>query len=202
MPTQAAARRRRRRAGPCHRPHPGGSALPPAPPHPRQRAPPLTTAPAPSLASNNFLPPAARLPPAHAGTVPIVSHTGGLADTVRDVADNGVPEHERNGFVFSGAPRGGRRRRRCGARAAARTCGACLSPSHAFADVPTARPPASCAQGREEHKVAAAVHRALDAFYDGHAWWRGDLVPRAMRQDWSWSRSAQDYLELYRSCLQ
>ena len=36
------------------------------------------------------------------GTIPIVNHTGGLADTVRDVADGGVPEHERNGFVFSG----------------------------------------------------------------------------------------------------
>jgi hypothetical protein len=36
------------------------------------------------------------------GTVPVVSHTGGLADTVRDVADAHAPEHERNGFVFSG----------------------------------------------------------------------------------------------------
>ena len=36
------------------------------------------------------------------GTLPLVNHTGGLADTVRDVADGGVPEHERNGFVFSG----------------------------------------------------------------------------------------------------
>jgi len=42
------------------------------------------------------------------GTVPIVNHTGGLADTVKDVADNGVPDHDRNGFVFSGA------RRACG----------------------------------------------------------------------------------------
>jgi len=36
------------------------------------------------------------------GTVPIVNRTGGLADTVKDVADGWVPEHERNGFVFSG----------------------------------------------------------------------------------------------------
>jgi hypothetical protein len=36
------------------------------------------------------------------GTVPIVNHTGGLADTIRDVADQGVPDRDRNGFVFSG----------------------------------------------------------------------------------------------------
>jgi hypothetical protein len=38
-----------------------------------------------------------------AGTIPIVNRTGGLADTVRDVADGGVPEHSRNGFVLNGA---------------------------------------------------------------------------------------------------
>lgn len=41
-------------------------------------------------------------PPLLPGTVPIVNHTGGLADTVRDVADQGVAERDRNGFVFSG----------------------------------------------------------------------------------------------------
>ncbi|KAI8473263.1 MAG: hypothetical protein J3K34DRAFT_519107 [Monoraphidium minutum] len=91
------------------------------------------------------------------GTIPIVNHTGGLADTVRDVADGNVPEHERNGFVFC---------------------------------------------GRDEAAVEAAVHRAVDAYYGGTDWWRADLVPRAMRQDWSWSRSAQSYLDLYRGCLQ
>lgn len=90
------------------------------------------------------------------GTIPIVNHTGGLADTVRDVADGNVQEHERNGFVFS---------------------------------------------GRGEDHVEAAVHRAMDAYEKGHDWWRQELVPRAMRQDWSWSRSAQSYLDLYRSCL-
>jgi glycogen synthase len=49
--------------------------------------------------------------------------------------------------------------------------------------------------------VEAAVHRAMDAFLKGNEWWRSDLVPRAMQQDWSWSRSAQSYLDLYRGCL-
>lgn len=34
------------------------------------------------------------------GTVPVVSSTGGLADTVFDVANTAVPEEQRNGFVF------------------------------------------------------------------------------------------------------
>ena len=46
-----------------------------------------------------------------------------------------------------------------------------------------------------------AVHRAVDAYYKGSEWWHKQLVPRAMAQDWSWSRSAQQYLDLYRSVL-
>lgn len=34
------------------------------------------------------------------GTIPVVSATGGLADTVYDVANTAVPEGQRNGFVF------------------------------------------------------------------------------------------------------
>jgi glycogen synthase len=55
--------------------------------------------------------------------------------------------------------------------------------------------------GREGQHVETAVNRALDAYYEGHQWWREQLVPRAMRQDWSWSRSAATYLDLYRSML-
>jgi glycogen synthase len=43
-----------------------------------------------------------------------------------------------------------------------------------------------------------AVHRAIDAYTSAYAWWRGELTPRAMRQDWSWARSAQQYLAIYR----
>ena len=53
--------------------------------------------------------------------------------------------------------------------------------------------------GREEWRVEATVNRALDSYYSAHHWWRTALVPRAMAQDWSWSRSAQSYLDLYRS---
>lgn len=34
------------------------------------------------------------------GTIPVVNATGGLADTVYDVANTAVPEEQRNGFVF------------------------------------------------------------------------------------------------------
>lgn len=88
------------------------------------------------------------------GTIPVCRQTGGLADTVRDVAHSGAPEHERNGFTFA---------------------------------------------GKSEAEVETALRRAIDAYRDAGEWWHGQLVPRAMRQDWSWSRSAQDYLQLYRN---
>ncbi|WIA14024.1 hypothetical protein OEZ85_002584 [Tetradesmus obliquus] len=91
------------------------------------------------------------------GTIPVVNATGGLADTVRDVSNESVPEVERNGFVF---------------------------------------------YGREHADVEGALHRALDAYQHGQQWWREQLVPRAMRQDWSWSRSAHTYLDIYRSIMQ
>jgi hypothetical protein len=55
--------------------------------------------------------------------------------------------------------------------------------------------------GREPLHVETAISRALDAYYGGQQWWREQLVPRAMRQDWSWSRSAATYLDIYRSML-
>lgn len=54
-------------------------------------------------------------------------------------------------------------------------------------------------QGRDVASAETALRRAIDAYYNGHEWWRSELVPRAMRQDWSWSRSSQEYLELYRA---
>ena len=91
------------------------------------------------------------------GTIPIVRRTGGLADTVVDIADGGAPEAVRNGVVFDG-----------------------LDP------------------GAARHAVA----RALEAYRAGSgAWWRGVLVPRAAGQDWSWSRSAAAYLDVYRKAM-
>ena len=46
-----------------------------------------------------------------------------------------------------------------------------------------------------------AVTRALDAHASAPAWWSGELVPRAVGQDWSWARSAADYSALYRSAV-
>jgi len=88
------------------------------------------------------------------GTVPVVRETGGLADTVHDVAHSTVPEIDRNGFTF---------------------------------------------RDHNEKAVEIAVGRAVDAYNNGWDWWKGTLVPRVMSQDFSWSRSAQDYLNLYRS---
>ena len=79
--------------------------------------------------------------------------TGGLADTVADVAHSPISERNRNGFTF---------------------------------------------KGRDAASVEKAVRRAVDAYYEGHDWWKGTLVPRCIMQDWSWSRSAQDYLSIYR----
>jgi hypothetical protein len=56
--------------------------------------------------------------------------------------------------------------------------------------------------GREPQDVEAALHRAVDAYQHGQQWWRDELVLRAMRQDWSWSRSAHLYLDIYRSIMQ
>ena len=89
------------------------------------------------------------------GTIPVVRETGGLVDTVKDVAHaSSVPEHERNGFTFKES---------------------------------------------SEAAVELAVSRAIDSYNNGYEWWVGTLVRRAMMQDWSWSRSAQDYLGLYRA---
>lgn len=60
----------------------------------------------------------------------------------------------------------------------------------------------SYCSGREHADVEGALHRALDAYQHGQQWWREQLVPRAMRQDWSWSRSAHTYLDIYRSIMQ
>jgi hypothetical protein len=58
-----------------------------------------------------------------------------------------------------------------------------------------------CRSGREPSLVETALNRALDAYYDGQEWWQKQLVPRVMRQDWSWSRSAADYLNIYRGMM-
>ncbi|KAG1680583.1 hypothetical protein FOA52_015031 [Chlamydomonas sp. UWO 241] len=90
------------------------------------------------------------------GTVPIVRETGGLFDTVIDVAHSAYPEFKRNGFTFK---------------------------------EPT------------PEALEITLSRAFASYNNGYDWWSKQLVPRCMNQDWSWSRSAQDYLALYRSVV-
>lgn len=49
--------------------------------------------------------------------------------------------------------------------------------------------------------AVTAVTRALDAYGAAPDWWSGELVPRAVGQDWSWARSAADYSGLYRQAV-
>ena len=66
-------------------------------------------------------------------------------------------------------------------------------------------PPEALASGRAsgfvfEHAdgngLAWAVERALDLHADRRRW--DEMVKRAMAQDWSWDKSAREYLALYR----
>ncbi len=86
------------------------------------------------------------------GTIPVVRHTGGLADTITDYDPL---RGEGNGFAF------------------------------------------------RDYKPAAlyeAMERAVSLFADRTRW--STLVQSAMRQDGSWSRSAQEYETLYARTLQ
>ena len=51
----------------------------------------------------------------------------------------------------------------------------------------------------EAGELAAAVERALAAYRDRSAW--RAMQERGMRQDWSWSRAARRYLDLYATAL-
>ena len=45
-----------------------------------------------------------------------------------------------------------------------------------------------------------ALNRAVDAFYNDRAWFRG-LQSRVMAMDWSWNRPALAYIDLYYAAL-
>ncbi len=55
-------------------------------------------------------------------------------------------------------------------------------------------------QGTDGGALDYAMNRAIDAWYNDRAWFRG-LQRRIMEQDWSWNRPAIDYIELYFSAL-
>ena len=45
--------------------------------------------------------------------------------------------------------------------------------------------------------MMVALRQALALYSNRNAW--QEMMKRAMTQDWSWDRSATDYLELYRA---
>ena len=48
------------------------------------------------------------------------------------------------------------------------------------------------------HDMLGAVQRAVDTYYRPDLWQKG-VVKNAMAADFSWKRSAEDYLNLYKS---
>ena len=54
-----------------------------------------------------------------------------------------------------------------------------------------------CFSGYTSGEMLAAIERALDVYSDPVQWQA--LMIRAMSQDWSWDRSAREYLNLYRT---
>ncbi len=85
------------------------------------------------------------------GTVPIVHHTGGLADTITDASDQHLANQTANGFSFT---------------------------------------------TYDVAYLEEALTRACHMYTHEPETW-GQLVRQGMQQDWSWTRSAERYLDLY-----
>jgi len=88
------------------------------------------------------------------GTIPVVRHTGGLADTVTDTTPETLENKTATGFSFT---------------------------------APTAA------------ALGAAVARTLQYYREPEAWQQ--IIINGMKQDFSWKRSAEQYLELYTHVL-
>ena len=116
------------------------------------------------------------------GCVPLVRRTGGLACTCRDLDDWNAPVHLRNAFSFDG-----------------------LRPEDARAAVERAVRAYTLVEERNREKEEEVddgsggghENAKLARSFEGQ-WWHRELVPRCMRQEWSWARSAREYGELYR----
>jgi starch synthase len=88
------------------------------------------------------------------GTVPVVRHTGGLADTVMDTTPETFENKTATGFSFTDST---------------------------------------------SAALAAAVTRALQYYRDPVSWQQ--IITNGMKQDFSWKRSAEQYLELFEKVL-
>ena len=89
------------------------------------------------------------------GTVPLVRHTGGLADTVVDLNDETLANGTATGFAFS---------------------------------------------SDNVHGLNTTIWRALEVYWHRKdAWTR--LIINGMRQDWSWAKSAVQYVEFYEKLI-
>lgn len=102
--------------------------------------------------------------------MPVVRHTGGLYDTVYDV-DN---DKARAAWMVAGSADAERDGPEC---------------TNGFAF-----------EGADAGALDYALNRAIDAFYNDRAWFRG-LQARVMRMDWSWNRPALTYVDLYHAAL-
>lgn len=89
------------------------------------------------------------------GTVPIVRHTGGLADTIIDIDHSDKPIEERNGYTF---------------------------------DYPDAV------------GMDSALDRAILCWFNDPEKWRA-LMINGMKKDFSWNRSSNLYVEVYKKLL-
>jgi starch synthase len=89
------------------------------------------------------------------GTIPIVTRTGGLADTVIDACEANVASGRANGFVFDEAT---------------------------------------------QPKLLDAVDRAVGCFAGSPDTWRR-IATTGMAQEYSWTRSAGRYRDLYRGAV-
>jgi starch synthase len=85
------------------------------------------------------------------GAVPIVHHTGGLADTITDATEQNLHASRANGFSFD---------------------------------------------DYTDSALETAIERAVGMYLHYPDLW-SKLVACGMKQDWSWNKSAQQYIELY-----
>ena len=89
------------------------------------------------------------------GTVPLVRHTGGLADTVIDLTEDTLANGMATGFSF----------------------------------LPD-----------DVHGLNDAIWRALDVFWHRKDVWN-QLIKNGMRRDWSWAKSAIEYVRFYEKLI-